>query len=169
MRKTTRELTHAAAIAALYVILTYLQNFLLPGSASAAIQCRISEALCVFALFTPSAVWGLSLGCLLFNLSYSAALPLDWFVGTAATVLAAISMHWLRNLRIAKLPLLALLMPAVFNALLVGAELTVYIGESPYWLNALYVGLGESIVLLTLGSLLYFALLPLREKLFGGQ
>ncbi len=169
MRKTTRDLTHAAALAALYVLLTYLQNLLLPGSASAAIQCRISEALCVFALFTPSAVWGLSLGCLLFNLSYSAALPLDWFVGTAATVLAAIAMYWLRNLRIGKLPLVALLMPAVFNALLVGAELTIYIGASPYWLNALYVGIGESIVLLTLGTALYFALLPLQEKLFGGQ
>lgn len=169
MRKTTRSLTRAAVLAALYVILTYLQNLLLPGSASSAIQCRISEALCVFAIFTPSAVWGLSLGCLLFNLSYSAALPLDWFVGTAATVLAAITMYWLRRLRIGKLPLLSLLMPALFNALLVGAELTIYIGASPYWLNAIYVAVGEALVLLTLGTALYFALLPLREKLFGGE
>lgn len=169
MRKTTRDLTHAAAIAALYVVLTYLQNFLVPNSASMAIQFRVSEALCVLAIFTPSAVWGLSLGCFLFNLSYSAALPLDWFVGTAATVLATISMYWLRNVRIKKLPLLALLMPAVFNALLVGAELTIYIGEMSYWLNALYVAIGEAVVLLTLGTALYFALLPLQKKLFGGQ
>lgn len=169
MRKAARDLTHAAVIAALYVILTHLQNTLVPNSASMAIQFRVSEALCVLALFTPSAVWGLSLGCFLFNLSYSAALPLDWFVGTAATVLATIAMYCLRNLCIKRLPLPALLMPALFNALLVGAELTIYIGEMPYWLNALYVAIGETAVLLTLGTALYFALCPLREKLFGGQ
>ena len=48
-------------------------------------------------------------------------------------------------------------MPALFNALLVGWELTVYIGGG-FFLNALYVALGELGVLYTLGSALYFAL-----------
>ena len=153
MSHKTRKLAHAALIAALYVVLTHLQNLLLPGSAGWAIQCRLSEALCVLALFTPSAISGLTIGCLLFNITFAAALPLDWLIGSAATLCATAAMRALRNVRIKGYPLPSLLMPALFNALLVGWELTVYIGGG-FWLNALYVALGEAIVLLTVGSLL---------------
>ena len=71
MNYKTRLLVRAAIIAALYAVLTHLQNLLLPGSASWAIQCRLSEALCVLALFTPAAVSGLSIGCLLFNIGFA--------------------------------------------------------------------------------------------------
>ena len=161
----TRKLTHGALIAALYVVLTTLQNVLLPGSASMAIQFRVSEALCILALFTPSAIWGLSLGCLLFNLTSSAALPLDWFIGTAATALAAMAMYQLRDLKFKKLPVLALAMPAMANSILVGGELTIYIGNS-MWFNMLCVALGEVAVLFSLGVALYFALLPVKDRLF---
>ncbi len=154
MKKNIRYLTHSALIAALYVALTYLQNFLLPGSTTMAIQFRVSEALCVLALFTPAAIPGLSIGCLLFNLSYSAALPLDFLVGTLATALACGSMYLTRKVTVLKLPLLSLLMPAFFNGLLVGWELAVYIGGG-FWLNAMYVAVGEAAVLLILGSALY--------------
>ena len=93
----TRKLTLGAIIAALYVVLSLLQNLLLPGSASMAIQFRVAEALCVLSLFTPSAIWGLSLGCLLFNITSSAALPLDWLIGTTAAALAAIAMYHLES------------------------------------------------------------------------
>ena len=108
----------------------------------------------MLALFTPAAIPGLTIGCLVFNITFAAALPLDWFVGAAATLCATGAMRILRNLRIKKYPLPAMLMPALFNALLVGWELTLYIGGG-YWINALYVALGELIVLLTLGSLLF--------------
>lgn len=165
---TTRDLTSAAVIAALYVVLTVLQNILLPGSASLAVQFRISEALCVLALFSPAAIAGLSVGCLVFNLTYAAALPLDFLVGTAATLLATMAMYRLRKVLVWKLPLPALLMPALFNALLVGWELTVYIGGA-FWFNALCVGAGEAAVLLVLGSALYFALNArgLGARIFG--
>ena len=153
MTYRTRRLAHAALIAALYATLTHLQNLLLPGSATWAIQCRLSEALCVLALFTPSAISGLTIGCLLFNMTFAAALPLDWIVGTAATICSAGAMRALRNVRVKGYPLLSMLMPALFNALLVGWELTIYIGGG-FLLNAWYVALGELIVLLTLGSLL---------------
>ena len=65
----TRYIAQAAVIAALYAVLTHMQNFLLPGSATWAIQMRISEAMTVLAFFTPAAIPGLSLGCLLFNLT----------------------------------------------------------------------------------------------------
>ena len=153
VRKKTRYLTQAAIIAALYAVLTHLQNILLPGSATWAIQCRLSEALCVFAFFTPAAIPGLSVGCLLFNITFAAALPLDWVVGSLATLLAAAAMWYARGLTLRGYPLLGMLMPALTNAVLVGWELTVYIGGG-FALNALYVALGELIVLLTLGSLL---------------
>ena len=153
MRHKSRSIAHAALIAALYVVLTHFQNLLLPGSASWAIQCRLSEALCVLALFTPAAITGLSVGCLLFNITFAAALPLDWLVGTLATLFATAAMRALKDVRIKGIPLFSLLMPALFNALLVGWELTVYIGGA-FAINALYVALGELIVLLFVGTLL---------------
>ena len=159
MKNRSRNLAHAALIAALYAVLTHLQNLLLPGSASWAIQCRLSEALCVLALFTPAAVGGLSIGCLLFNMTFAAALPLDWLVGSAATFGATFAMRALRNVRIGGYPLLSMLMPALFNAILVGWELTAYIGGG-FFLNACYVALGEVIVMFTFGTLL----LQLFEK-----
>lgn len=155
MSKRIRYWAHAAIIAALYAVLTHMQNLLLPGSASWAIQCRLSEMLCVLALFTPAAIPGLSVGCLLFNLTFSPALPLDFLLGTLATFLAAASMWALRKFTLRGYPLLALLMPALFNGLLVGWELSVYIGGA-FLVNAFYVALGELIVLLIFGSALYW-------------
>ena len=157
MHSRYRRLTHAAIIAALYTILTHLQNIVFPGSATWAIQCRASEALCVLAFFTPAAIPGLSIGCLLFNITFAAALPLDWLVGTAASFAAAWAMWHTRKLTIKGYPLVGLLMPALTNAIFVGWELTVYIGGS-YPINAIYVALGELIVMLSLGSVLYFAI-----------
>ena len=168
MRKKSRFLAHGALIAALYVALTYLQNALLPGSASWAIQFRASEALCVLALYTPAAIPGLTIGCLLFNISFAGALPLDFLVGSLATLLAAAGMYALRNVKIKTYPLLAMLLPAATNAFLVGWELRVYIGGA-FWLNAMYVAIGELAVLLTLGTALYYTLRTrnLDVKLFG--
>ena len=153
-RTRIRYWTHAAIIAALYTVLTHLQNLILPNSASMAIQCRVSEALCVLALFTPAAIPGLTVGCLLFNLTFAAALPLDWIVGSLATLTACAAMWGLRRVPVAGYPLPAMLMPAVTNAALVGWELTVYIGGG-FWLNALYVAIGELIVMLLFGTGLY--------------
>ena len=168
MRKKTRFLAHGAIIAALYVALTYLQNILIPDSASFAIQFRASEALCVLALFTPAAIPGLAIGCLLFNISFAGALPLDFLVGSLATLLATAGMYGLRNVKIKGYPLLAMLLPAISNALLVGWELWVYIGGG-FWINALCVAIGEVAVLLTLGTALYYVLTGrgLAQRIFN--
>ena len=150
-------LTQAAIIAAMYAVLTHMQNILLPGTTTWAIQMRISEAMTVLAFFTPAAIPGLSIGCLLFNLTYSATLPLDFAVGTLATFLAAWGMWKTRNVLTFKLPLLGLTMPAVTNAFLVGWELTRYVGGG-FVINAVYVALGELAVVLVLGSMLYIAI-----------
>lgn len=151
----TRQITHAAIIGAMYFALTHLQNFLVPNSTSWLIQFRASEALCVLALFTPAALPGLTIGCLLYNLSFAGALPLDFLVGSFATFLACGAMGLMR-----RFPLPALAMPALFNGILVGWELTLYFGENgftmaAFGLSALQVATGELAVLYTLGWLLY--------------
>ena len=168
MKNRTRFLVQGALIAALYVVLTHLQNFLIPDSATMAIQFRVSEALCILAFFTPAAIPGLAIGCLLFNLSFAMALPLDFLVGTLATLLATGGMYLSRRILIRGMPVLGLLLPAVFNAPLVGWELTVYIGGG-FWINALCVAIGEAAVLLTLGSTLYYVMKRrgLANRLFG--
>ena len=157
MTGKSKFLAHGALLAALYTALTYLQNFLIPNSTTWAIQFRASEALCVLALFTPAAIPGLSIGCLLFNLSFSGALPLDPVMGTAATVLATGSMYLTRRITLKGYPVVAMLMPALWNAALVGWELELYIGGG-FWLNALYVAIGEAAVLFTLGTLLFYTI-----------
>ena len=159
MNYKTRLLVRAAIIAALYAVLTHLQNLLLPGSASWAIQCRLSEALCVLAFFTPAAIPGLTVGCLVFNITFAAALPLDWLIGSLATLIAATAIWHMRSIKFRGYPLLGMLMPALTNAILVGWELTVYIGGG-FLMNGLYVALGEMIVMLTVGT----ALLRVLDK-----
>lgn len=168
MDKRVRNLVYGALIGAMYAALTHLQNILLPGSATWAIQLRVSEALCVLAFFTPAAIPGLTVGCFAFNLTYAGALPADALVGSAATALATALMYLLRRVTVKGIPVLGLMLPAVCNGLLVGWELSVYIGGG-FWINALYVAIGELMVLFTAGTVLY-ALLKKRnlaQRLFG--
>ena len=111
MNKKTKQLVFGALIAAMYVALTYMQNILFPGSATMAIQFRVSEALCVLAFFTPAAIPGLSVGCLLFNISSAGALPLDFLVGSLATLLATGGMYLTRHFTVKGYPLLGMVLP----------------------------------------------------------
>lgn len=65
MNKKVLWICHAAMIAALYVVLTLCINAF--GLASGAIQVRISEALTILPYFTPAAIPGLVIGCLISN------------------------------------------------------------------------------------------------------
>ncbi len=170
MRKTSRQIAHAALIAAMYVALTYLQNLLIPGSGTWAIQFRVSEALCVLAFFSPAAIWGLAVGCFLFNLTFAGALPLDMVLGSLATLLAAGGMYLTRRVRLGSVPLLGLLLPAVANGIVVGWELAVTVGGG-FWVNAGYIAAGEMAVLLTLGWALWAAMEKnnLAGRLFAGR
>jgi len=168
MQKKAQNLVRSAIIAALYTAMCHAQNLLFPGSASWAIQFRVAEALCVLAFFTPTAISGLGLGCLVFNLTSGMALPADFILGSLASVLAAGGMWYSRNVKVGTVPLPGLLLPALANGLIIGWELDLYIGGG-FWLNAIYVAIGEAAVLLTLGNLLYFAMKKrhLDTRLFG--
>ncbi len=172
-KQSTLYVVQAAVIAALYVALTYAQEILWPGSASMQVQFRISEMLTMLALFTPAAVPGLTIGCVLANVVSVSALPVDMIVGPIATLLAVLAMRQCRNIRLWKLPLVSALMPALFNGVIVGWEIEVFFIDGPFHftsflLQAGLVALGECAVLLLLG--LPFAVLiekrALDQKLF---
>lgn len=158
MKKTTLFIAYAAVIAAMYATLTILQNVLLPGSASASVQFRVSEVLTILALYTPAAIPGLAVGCAVANLSSVAvAGPLDLIIGSAASLIAAVLMYATRNVRLFKLPVLAALMPALVNGVLVGFEIDFFIVNqgSFNFFDFLFQGgcvaLGELAVLFLLG------------------
>jgi len=116
----------AGIIAALYAAATLLANQLLGVLSWGPVQLRASEALTILPLFTPAAVPGLGIGCLLANLlnmgltGVGPLALLDVVFGTLATVLGAL---WTRRLR--RRPLLALAGPVLANALIVAAYLPV--------------------------------------------
>ena len=87
-RKKVQFLTLAAVIAALYAALTAAQHLIAPGTASMAVQFRISEAMTMLAVLTPAAIPGLTLGCFLVNFLFLEALPVDMILGSLATLLA---------------------------------------------------------------------------------
>ena len=85
-----------AFIAALYTVLTWLCS--LVGLSSGVIQLRLSEALIVMIVFTPAAVPGMTIGCLLSNL-LTGAIPWDVVFGTLATLCAAFLTYLLKDIK----------------------------------------------------------------------
>jgi len=158
MKKSTLYIVQAALIAATYATLTLLQNFLLPGSASAAVQFRVAEVLTILALYTPAAIPGLTIGCIVANISSVAvAGPFDLIIGSLASLIAALLMFAARRVRLFRLPVLAALMPALVNGVLVGFEIDFFIVNQGFFnfYDFLFQGgcvaLGELAVLFVLG------------------
>lgn len=157
------KITQTAIIAAMYAALTYAQSFLLPGTTTAAVQFRASEALNVLALFTPAAIPGLTLGCIISNLySIGQGLPLDMIFGSLATLGATVCIYFLRNVKIKNYPFPAMLMPALWNGVIVGWEIEYFFIEGGFHFSSFLVqgglvALGELGVMFTLGTALYFA------------
>lgn len=174
MNKKTLFIAQTAIIAAMYAVLTYAQNLILPGTTSMAVQFRVSEALNVLALFTPAAIPGLTIGCVLSNLyNIGSGLPLDMIFGSLATLGSGVCMYTLRNVKIKSYPALAMLMPAIWNGVVVGWEIEYFFIEGDFeWIGFLtqggLVALGEVAVMLTLGTAVYFVMVKRRldKKLF---
>ncbi len=152
-----RRLTAGALIAAAY---TALSLALAPLSFGYS-QIRVSEALTLLPLFSPSAVWGVTLGCAITN-AVGAAMGVnfgvaDVLLGTLATLAAALLTARLDKPRFKGLPILAPLPPVLLNALVVGAELW-YFTSAPLALCVGGVALGQAISCYGLGLLLVRAL-----------
>lgn len=161
MRKNSRALfiAHAAIIAALYVVLTLIANAL--GLANYAIQVRFSEALTILPYFTPAAIPGLFVGCILSNI-LTGCVPLDILFGSLATLLGAIFTYKLR-----KWKFLSPLPPIIFNMMFVPPVLAfIYKFEGTLLYFTITVGIGEIISCGVLGIALLFLLEKYRNVLF---
>ena len=146
-------------IAALYLALTLLANAL--GLANYAVQVRFSESLTILPYFTPAAVPGLFVGCLLSNILTGCALP-DIIFGSLATLIGAVSTYMLRN----KSKWLAPLPAIVSNAIIVPFVLLYAYGIEPLWFSFVTVTFGELISCGVLGLLLLNALRKYDSVLF---
>lgn len=157
--KNTRYIVTGALIAAMYVVLTFFSNTL--GIAFGPIQFRISEALTILPVFTPAAIPGLIIGCLISNIfSFNA---IDMVLGTLATLIAAILTRKFRQIKFLGLPLISFLPPILTNAVIVGAEISLFYLEgtqflSGFLISSLEVGLGQAAVCFLLGIPLYLSL-----------
>lgn len=150
-QKKIRNVAVGAVVAALYVVLTYLANML--GLASGAIQVRLSEILTVMPIFTPAAIPGLFIGCLIANILTGCALW-DVIFGSLATLIGAVGTYLLR-----KHNLLAVLPPILANAIIVPFVLLfVYSLEGTYCYFFATVGIGEIISCGVFGMILLKAL-----------
>lgn len=158
---SAKNLTRAAAVAALYVVLTLLTNAV--GLASGVIQVRLSEALCILPMFTPAAIPGLFIGCILANL-LTGAVVWDILFGSLATLIGAIGTYFLK-----KQKWLAPLPPVLANAIIVPLVLRfAYAVPDAILFMVLTVGAGEIISIYGVGMLLLYPVVKkFAPKLFG--
>ena len=147
----------AAVIAALYVVLTYVFS----AFASGVIQVRVSEALTILPAFTPAAIPGLVIGCLLSN-TLTGFVLLDIIFGSVATLIGALGSYALRrHTWLVPIP------PIVSNMVIVPFVLRYAYGATdafPFMIAT--VGAGEIISCYLLGMLLYGALKKMNHSLF---
>lgn len=155
MNKSTRYLTEAAVIAALYAVLTIVLAPISYGQ----IQIRVSEILTILPFFTPAAIPGLFIGCIVANI-FGGLGPIDIIFGSLATLVAAYLTYKMPKKILAPLP------PVIVNAVVVGLILY-YVYEAPLIISMLWVGLGEGIVCFVLGYPVLLQLDKLKSKIFS--
>lgn len=158
-----KKMVGSAMIAALYFALSLPFMTLNFG----AVQLRVSEAFTLLPIFSPNAIVGITLGCVLVNALGAVTQanllgPIDIVVGSLATLMAAYCTWRLRGVRTKGLALAAALPPVLFNAVIIGLELCFVLTGGfnlPFFLiNALQVGLGELIACYCLGVPMCYAL-----------
>ena len=170
MKKHTRFLAEAGLIAAAYAAATYLCS--LWGLAYGEVQFRFSEALTILPLFTPAAIPGLTIGCFIANIGSPFGV-IDMIVGTIATLLAAIGVRMVRNIKWKGINWIAPMLPVIANAVLVGLEISWFLPEGLTFMGfigaALSVGLGELVVCYGLGLPLSIAIdkIPALKRMFS--
>lgn len=154
-------ITYAAAIASVYVVLTVVFAPISFGP----MQVRIAEMLMILPMFTPAAVPGLFVGCIIAN-TLGGAILLDVIFGSLATLIGAWGGYLLRRNRwLVPIP------PIISNALIVPFVLKYGYGftEMPILLLMAYIAIGEIIGCYCLGEILGSVLLKYRSVIFRGD
>lgn len=151
-------LVQAAMIAAIYVVLTVIFAPFSFGE----IQVRIAEALTILPAFTPAAIPGLFVGCIIGNIFGGSILP-DIVFGSLATLIGAFFTYLLRK----QSKYLAPLPPILSNTVIVPLVLRHAYGINlPIPFLMMTVGIGEVISCGVLGMIVYAALGKYRYRIF---
>lgn len=146
--KRTKNITFAALTAGLYVVLTLIASMM--GLSNGVIQIRFSEALTILPVFSPSAIPGLTLGCMIANVIGGAHI-FDVIFGSIATLIGAVFTYVLR-----KNKYLSVLSPIISNTVIIPFILSyVYHFEGALWYFAVTVFIGEVISCGVLGLWLH--------------
>ena len=154
--KSVLFMAQAAMIAAIYVVLTIVFAPFSFGE----VQVRIAEALTILPVFTPAAIPGLFIGCLIGNILGGALLP-DIIFGSLATLIGALFTYLLRK----RSKFLAPLPPILANIVVVPFILRYAYGVLlPIPFMMLTVGIGEIISCGVLGMIVYTALHKNRKE-----
>lgn len=150
-------ITQAAMIASIYVVLTVV--FAPFGFGE--VQVRISEALTILAYFTPAAIPGLFIGCIIGN-AMGGAILIDVIFGSIATLIGAIFSYMLRkNKYLVPLP------PILANTIIVPFILKYgYAVPLPIPFMMVTVGIGEVVSCGVLGLIVLFALDKYKAVIF---
>ena len=160
MNNKIHRMALSAMIAAIYFGLSFVEQ----GFASGLIQCRLSEALTILPLFFPEAIIGVTIGCLIFNLS--TGLLLDVILGTLATLISSLLTYFIGKLILNKYLkfVIGAIFPVVINALIVPIILMIeYSVEEAYFLIAIKIFIGQLIAVYGLGFLVYITM----DKIFS--
>lgn len=154
MNQKVKSLVKAGIIASLYVVLVVVFSY----SSFGPIQFRIAEMLTILPFFTPAAIPGLFIGCLLANV-LGGAVFLDVIFGSLATLVAAYMSYRLR-----KKEWLVPIPPVLINAVVVGIILKyVYAEAASVWVLMGSVFMGQMVSAYGLGMILMKALKPFRK------
>ncbi|AUS98779.1 transporter [Clostridium thermosuccinogenes] len=156
--KKTRFITEAAVIAAMYAALTIIFAPISFGQ-NGQIQIRVSEALTILPMFTPAAIPGLFVGCLIANI-YGGLGPIDMIFGSAATLIAAFMTYKMPKKYLVPLP------PVIVNGVIIGMELT-YLYQVPLLISMATVAFGELVACYGLGYPLILLLEKSRKAIFA--
>ena len=156
MKTGIKRIAYAALTASMYVALTVAFAPISYGM----VQFRISEALTVLPFFTPAAIYGLFVGCLISNIFGGNGIY-DIVFGSIATLIAALATYRARSKYLAPLP------PVLINAVMIGTMLSL-LYDLNIMLCVLSVGFGQIVVLYGLGLPLIYLLEPRSTVLFSG-
>lgn len=156
---TNKNMAKTAMIAAVYTVLTLvLMNF-----GFGQIQIRVAEVLCILCVYKKEYIFPVTLGCFLSNLigvmmGFDILGWIDIVFGTLATYISLVLMYHLRDVIWFKRPILAYLMPALINGIVIGSMLSYVLMPDQFLLglliNGAYVAIGEIIAVVGLGILL---------------
>ena len=152
MNNKISKMTFTAIIAAIYFIFCFIEQSFASGS----IQCRLSEALTILPLIFPEAIIGVTVGCLIFNVTQG--IVFDVILGTLATFLSAVLTYFVgKYIKNTALKIIVGgLFPVIINALIIPVVLILgYDVSELYWLLALKVGIGQAIAVYGVGTFVY--------------